>query len=198
MLLLLLNTLLFIGGFILWTFTEYGLHNWAGHLPRGRHQVSREHLEHHRNLDYFTPASRKVYLALPVVAILTGICVSFSVVVVQSVGFGAMVAFGFVVGWTWYEVLHRRIHTHAPLNAYGTWARRHHFHHHFADHKLNHGVTTDLWDRVFATRATPERIRIPERKVLPWMLATVPLSALSMRTPCRRGLVFRRRAFSSL
>ena len=46
-------------------------------------------------------------------------------------------------GWT-YEIIHRRIQTHAPPNAYERWARRHPLRHHHDALNLNHGVTTDL------------------------------------------------------
>ena len=56
---LVLGMVLFAAGFVLWTFTEYGLHNWAGHLPKGRHGL-KEHLDHHRDVTYATPA-RKMF-----------------------------------------------------------------------------------------------------------------------------------------
>ena len=167
---LVLDMVLFAAGFVLWTFTEYGLHNWAGHLPKGRHEVSKEHLDHHRDVTYFTPALRKMFLAVPVVGGLSLISLNVSDLVSGSWAAGVVFVIGFGFGWSWYETLHRRIHTHAPLNRYGSWARRHHFHHHFADPKRNHGVTTDLWDRVFGTLAEPRRIRVPLKKVSPWML----------------------------
>jgi len=38
-------------------------------------------------------------------------------------------------------------------------------HHLFQNPKVNHGVTTPLWDIVFRTREVPETIRVPRRHV---------------------------------
>ncbi|MCA9539410.1 MAG: sterol desaturase family protein, partial [Myxococcales bacterium] len=83
---------------------------------------------------------------------------------------GVSFAFGFGVVYATYEVIHRRLHTAAPLNAYGRWARRHHFYHHFADARRNHGVTTPLWDHVFRTFSRAETLRVPPRLAMDWLL----------------------------
>ena len=36
-----------IVGMFSWSFAEYGIHNWVGHLGRGKNPFSREHLRHH-------------------------------------------------------------------------------------------------------------------------------------------------------
>ena len=76
---------------------------------------------------------------------------------------GITFAVGFIIMYGTYEVIHRRIHTHAPLNAWGEWARRHHLVHHHVAPKLNHGVTTSLWDHVFGTwKASRRGPRAPQ------------------------------------
>ena len=77
---------------------------------------------------------------------------------------------GFVAMYLLYELVHRRLHTHAPRSRYGHWARRHHLYHHFKRPHLNHGVTTPLWDWVFGTLEVPESVGVPSKHVLPWML----------------------------
>jgi hypothetical protein len=67
-------------------------------------------------------------------------------------------------------VFHRRLHTHAPRTAYGRWARRHHFHHHFVNPKANHGVTTPLGDLAWGTLDPEQRIPVPERLAMAWLL----------------------------
>ncbi len=167
---LIIYAALLAAGALLWTFVEYGLHNWGGHVPKGKNELSREHLAHHKDVTYFTPHRRKLLLAGPVVTVFLALAGPASAALTGSMAYGVTLVAGFAAGWLAYEVLHRRIHTHAPLNAYGTWARRHHLHHHFAEPRMNHGVTTDLWDRVFGTLAAERRIRIPERKIAGWML----------------------------
>jgi sterol desaturase/sphingolipid hydroxylase (fatty acid hydroxylase superfamily) len=70
-----------------------------------------------------------------------------------------------------YEWLHRREHTHAGWGAYGRWARRHHFHHHFVDGRTNHGVTSPIWDVVFRTYQQPATtIAVPRKLVMSWLV----------------------------
>lgn len=68
-----------------------------------------------------------------------------------------------------YELLHRREHTWAGFGAYGRWARRHHFAHHYSDARFNHGVTSPLWDLVFRTYRPVQIIRVPRKFVMPWL-----------------------------
>ena len=82
---------------------------------------------------------------------------------------GTSVPLGVLAGYTFYEVLHRRIHVSAPWGAYGRWARRHHFYHHFENGKMNHGVTSPLWDLVFGTYRKPELIHVPKRLCMEWL-----------------------------
>lgn len=155
-----------VGGAFLWTFIEYALHRFGGHQKRFGRQVMREHLGHHATPDYFTPAPKKLVLAVPVIGTLA------------ALGFlalgpaGLALAVGTAFGWTFYERLHRLTHVRGPRNRYGEWARRHHLHHHFQNAKSNHGVTTPLWDYVFGTFERPERIKVPRRHVrcFAWLL----------------------------
>lgn len=149
-----------VGGLLTWSFLEYVIHNWLGHLPKGKGTISKEHLAHHADTTYFVPWSKKLQLAAVVlsslwlIGSLMGAAWQVNVYVSSLVG-----------GWLGYEWLHRRLHTHAPATRFGHWARRHHFHHHFASPQRNHGVSSPLWDLVFGTYERPHRIRVPERQL---------------------------------
>lgn len=161
-----LIALYFILGAFLWSFCEYGLHNWVGHLGRGKNAFSREHLEHHARVHYFSPTFKKVISALVTLAIISPLSIWL-----LNFAHGLSFSIGFVVGYTSYEVLHRRLHTHAPWNFYGRWARKHHFYHHFSGPHANHGVTSPLWDIVFRTLApTLQPIRVPRKQAMKWLL----------------------------
>lgn len=152
-------------GAVSWSFAEYGLHNWNGHLAKGRNEMSREHLAHHTDTSYFTATKKKV-LAAGAVA-----CVVVPTAIWVAGLLGAVWAVGFYATYTWYEVLHRRIHTHPPRGPYGRWARRHHLHHHFTSPKKNHGVTSPLWDWVFGTvERKPGRVRVPPKHPVSWLM----------------------------
>jgi hypothetical protein len=166
-----------------WSLAEYVLHRFAGHAPRPRRSevpekkgwaaklspmqgdFGAEHQAHHTDTRYFTPTHRKVLAAS--IALGTGATVGALLVGPRRalsfvLGFGAM--------YTAYEVEHRRTHTHAPRGAYTRWTRRHHLYHHFGNPKMNHGVTSPIWDRVFGTYVEPGVIRVPVRHAPLWLL----------------------------
>ena len=151
-------------GALSWSLVEYLLHRFVGHHGRGRVEFSREHLAHHANSSYFTPTTRKLTTAAPILVALGALAWGGF----GSVGLTFTVAFA--MSYAGYEMLHRRIHTHAPWNPYAHWARRHHFHHHYKNPWMNHGVTSPIWDWVFRTYETVERIRVPKKQVMGWLV----------------------------
>lgn len=154
-----------LAGAIGWTFTEYGMHFWNGHLCKGKTMFSREHLAHHRESGYFTSNLTKVRMALPIVAVVYGLAWWLA---------GGLIATGFSLGlsctYLGYEWLHWACHALAPSTRFGRWARRHHFHHHFTSAMHNHGVTSPVWDVVFRTYRSPGFIRVPPKHVMVWLL----------------------------
>ncbi len=159
--------LAFVLGVLLWTFLEYVLHRWVFHERVLGGAMAREHLEHHAKVDYFAPLSRKLALAVPIVS---GIFVLG--MLVTEATFASGVVIGVLTGWIVYEVIHRLIHVAGPRGAYGRWARRHHLSHHFGNAKLNHGVSSPIWDHVFGTYAPDATVLVPRRHAakFPWLL----------------------------
>lgn len=158
-------TLLFILGMITWTFTEYALHRGLGHKRKRKNPFTVEHLLHHKKVNYFAKPIKKVISA----------CLVFSLMMLLLSLIGNLsIALSFSSGFIWmyliYEMVHRRIHTHAPHNQYGRWMRKHHLHHHFKNPRVNHGVTTPFWDWVFGTLEIPNTVRVPQNLILKWML----------------------------
>lgn len=154
----------FIGGMLLWTFMEYSLHNWVGHMAGSRNDFTVSHLQHHANVNEFDPWPKKVWEAIPPVAIIATVgclCLGWSRGLIMTVGL--------LVAYTHYEFLHRAIHVREPRNSYEAWARKHHWSHHFNNPKLNHGVTTAFWDKVFGTYKEFEKVRVPERYMIVWL-----------------------------
>jgi sterol desaturase/sphingolipid hydroxylase (fatty acid hydroxylase superfamily) len=155
----------FLAGCAGWTFIEYGMHHWNGHLLKGRTEFSREHLKHHTLQDYFAPLSKKVTVAV----IVSTVIGSLGTALLGPTG-GIGFAMGVVAGYGFYEYLHWANHMKAPRSAYARWARRHHFSHHFTDARYNHGVTTPIWDMVFGTYRQPEQIKVPSKLAMGWLL----------------------------
>ena len=124
----------------------------------------REHTAHHVDPTYFAPTSRKL-LAVSVAGLAAGLVAS----AIAGPRLGVSFALGFAGTYGGYELLHRRIHTHAPTGPYGRWRRRHHWHHHRRP-QSNHGVTSPLWDLLFTTHVDPGQIRLTRAIAPAWML----------------------------
>jgi len=162
-----INLLITFGlGVMTWSFLEYAIHRWLGHHKRFRPNFfSKEHLQHHSKGNYFAPLKKKLLMGV------FGFKLSLPI---------AWLVFGFQLGTAWlsglflmyltYEWVHWRFHHHQGIGVYGRYLRRHHFYHHFVDPKMNHGVTSPIWDIVFGTYRTPEVIPVPVKLVMPWLL----------------------------
>lgn len=163
-----------------WTAAEYALHRWVGHgpkRPRARSvfgrvtpaglaaEFSTEHLAHHADPGYFAPSTHKAAAAAAVLGMMGP---AVSALVGRRSGWS--LALGFTAMYLGYEVLHRRVHTHPPTNAYGRWRRRHHLQHHHRSPRDNHGVCAPWWDQVFATAVPLRRVKVPRRQAPAWML----------------------------
>jgi sterol desaturase/sphingolipid hydroxylase (fatty acid hydroxylase superfamily) len=151
-------------GTLSWTLAEYALHRGLGHRRGAKNPFSVEHLKHHATVTWFAPTWKKAIAAL---AVLVGAAFPLQALFGAA---GLVGAASFALTYVAYEVVHRRLHTHPGVTAYGRWARRHHLHHHFTRPRLNHGVTTPLWDWVFGTLEVPDLVRVPRTNALPWML----------------------------
>jgi sterol desaturase/sphingolipid hydroxylase (fatty acid hydroxylase superfamily) len=153
-------------GVLTWTWLEYALHRWFGHDARTRpNAFESEHTRHHAEGDYFAATIKKVFIAVATLGIST-VVASW----IAGPELGVAYAAGLTGFYAFYEFVHRRAHTHRPINAYGRWLRRHHFTHHFSDPRRNLGVTSPLWDFVFQTWRKPSVIVLPRKLVMPWLV----------------------------
>ncbi len=148
-----------------WTATEYGLHRFAMHEMRGRGPASAEHLEHHADVTYYAPASKKIASAAAAAAVAYPVAAA-----VAGRRWATAFTAGLIAAYFGYEVAHRRTHTHPPRNRYGRWARRNHMHHHFGAPSRNFGVTTLVWDRIWGTYDEPGVVTVPRRMAPVWLL----------------------------
>ncbi|NOY92440.1 MAG: hypothetical protein GXP55_14695 [Deltaproteobacteria bacterium] len=152
-------------GALSWSLLEYVIHRWAGHDRRLRGNIfEREHTRHHSRGDYFAASWKKAGAA----ALLMALVIGPAILVAGPVG-GITYAAGLAGFYLYYEILHRREHTHEGVGPYGRWARRHHFYHHFVDPSMNHGVTSPVWDLVFRTYRTPGVVPVPKKLSMRWL-----------------------------
>lgn len=148
-----------------WTLSEYLLHRFSFHGASAKGNGAKEHRQHHAQVDYFAPTWQKALATVPVTALMLPLSVW-----VAGVPTGVAFTAGYLGMYVLYEFLHRRAHTHPPRGRYGRWLRRNHFAHHFMDPRLAQGVTTPFWDRVFGTRLEVEKVRVPRRLAMPWLV----------------------------
>lgn len=169
--------LAFLVGAVGWSFSEYAIHRFVGHGPARRREglwflpprfalvlFNEEHIHHHRDPTYFAPWWKKTIAAVVLIPVFGGLA---SLVV--GIPLGATFGAGYAITYVAYEVLHRRVHTHAPLAAYFGWMRRHHLHHHVSP-KVNHGVTSVVWDLVFGTHEVAEPVTLHRNIAPKWLL----------------------------
>ena len=133
-------TLLF--GLFLFSFIEYFFHRWVFH--GSIRLMAQGHRAHHENpLDY---SSLPFFLPALLLAGLAGI---FGLL--MPLGYAFLLTGAIALGYVTYGLSHFIIH-HVRFRSHlvRRWAANHHIHHYHPD--TNFGVTTPLWDMVFATR----------------------------------------------
>ncbi|HWW31330.1 MAG TPA: sterol desaturase family protein [Steroidobacteraceae bacterium] len=133
-----------LAGLVLWTLLEYLIHRFALH-----------------RMPIFTPM-HTLHHSAPLAYIATPSWISVSVwlgVVMLPVwwyaGFNVAdgITVGLMIGYWWYGWVHHVIHHHTrkPTSAYFGELRAWHMRHHHSPKRGNFGVTTHVWDHVFAT-----------------------------------------------
>ncbi len=163
---ILLSVAAAFAGVLTWTFLEYVLHRVLGHDRRTfPNPFGIEHTRHHAEGDYFAPGWKKALVTLAALGLIVPLAT-----LTAGYTYGPVYAAAFVSMYVTYEWMHRRAHTHPGFGAYGRWMRRHHFHHHFANPRCNHGVTTPIWDVVFGTRVAVGRVRVPAKLQMKWLV----------------------------
>ena len=154
-----------LAGVFSWTFLEYVIHRWLGHDTRFRRTpFGVEHVRHHIEGNYFAPTWKKLLIAPVAAAIL-----AVPATLLAGAALGAAYVAGLIGFYGVYEVLHRLEHVSPGLGPYGRWARRHHFTHHFVDARVNHGVTSPIWDVVFGTYRKVDVIPVPAKLCMAWL-----------------------------
>ncbi|MFN8261371.1 MAG: sterol desaturase family protein [Chitinophagales bacterium] len=153
-------------GIVAWTFAEYMLHRFLGHEHKGKNFFKAEHSVHHSVANYFAPTYKKLIAAIMVASFLL-LVLSLFLSVLNAASF----MLGFTGMYSLYEITHYRYHAAKPLIKPFIELRKHHFYHHFHNPKMNHGVTTRFWDRVFGTFHKADVVRVPKQMTMRWLVA---------------------------
>lgn len=148
------SALLFAGGFVAWTLTEYWLHRLFFHWQPGGAVGDRMHFLVH-GVHHTWPRDKYRLVMPPAVSISLFFVFGGAFLLL----FGPHVALpfhaGFTIGYMVYDMTHYYIHHFRPKTEYGRRLRKHHMLHHFKDDENRFGVSFMVWDYVFGTRGEP-------------------------------------------
>ena len=133
----------FIVGVIFFTFLEYAVHAWLFHENHPLRVFIEGHAHHHQN-----PFS---YDAMPffmsaVIATIFAYLLHFIMPTADALA----IVGGMALGYFNYGIMHHIMHRREFKSKYWRYMQEFHFVHHKKP-KLNHGITTDIWDRIFGT-----------------------------------------------
>ena len=156
-------------GFFLWSPLEYFIHRFLGHEWTFRNKFRIEHQKHHFLKDYFAGTTDKVLAAVPMMIFFFIMGLIF---VDWMISF--TFSFGFLASYMIYEKVHKDLHVKEAKTKFGIRLRKHHFHHHFHNQKMNHGVTTMFWDKVFGTYESPNVVNVPKKYQMIWLTENNP------------------------
>jgi dihydroceramide fatty acyl 2-hydroxylase len=139
-----------LGGYAVWTLTEYWLHRVVFHFEPEKGIGARLHWMihgvHHDHpndpMRLVMPPSASIPLAL-----------LFALLFYVVLGGHWFMPFlsGFLAGYLAYDMLHYHVHHHRPRTRVGRRLRELHMRHHFQDDERGFGISAPYWDRVFGT-----------------------------------------------
>jgi sterol desaturase/sphingolipid hydroxylase (fatty acid hydroxylase superfamily) len=134
---------LFVVGVIAFTFLEYAVHAWLFHKNHPFKVFIEGHAHHHQNP--FSYDAMPFFMSALIGAIFVWIFHFFMPLHDAFAFIGGM-----ALGYFNYGIMHHIMHRREFSSKYWRYMQEFHFVHHKKP-KLNHGITTDIWDRVFGT-----------------------------------------------
>jgi Sterol desaturase len=139
-----------VGGYVVWTLTEYWLHRIVFHFEPEDGIGARVHwIIHGVHHDHPNDPMRLVMppsVSVPLSAAFLGLFV-----LAIGTAWGVAMFSGFLVGYLAYDMLHFHTHHHRPKSRLGRRLRELHMRHHFQDDHTSYGVSAPYWDHVFGT-----------------------------------------------
>ena len=145
-----------MGGYAVWTLTEYWLHRVVFHFEPERGLGARLHWMIH-GVHHDHPNDPLRLVMPPAASIPLAVLVVGGIWLAAGAVHGPAIAAGFLFGYIIYDEIHYALHHHTPKTRLGKRLRELHMRHHFQDDERGFGVSAPYWDRVFGT--LPERRR---------------------------------------
>jgi dihydroceramide fatty acyl 2-hydroxylase len=139
-----------MGGYAVWTLTEYWLHRVVFHFEPERGLGARLHwMLHGVHHDHPNDPLRLVMPPAASVPLAAAFGTLFWVVLGGHWALPFLA--GFLAGYLAYDMIHYHVHHHRPRTRSGRRLRELHMRHHFQDDERGFGVSAPYWDRVFGT-----------------------------------------------
>src|SRR5919107_2053347 len=141
---------LVLGGYAVWTLTEYWLHRVVFHFEPVDGIGARLHWMIH-GVHHDHPNDPKRLVMPPSASV--PLAVLFAAVFWLALGSPWWMPFtaGFLAGYLAYDMIHYHVHHHRPRTRVGRKLRELHMRHHFQDDERGFGVSAPYWDHVFGT-----------------------------------------------
>jgi dihydroceramide fatty acyl 2-hydroxylase len=139
-----------LGGYVLWTLTEYWMHRLVFHFEPEHGLGARLHwIIHGVHHDHPNDPMRLVMppsVSVPLAAIFYGLFV-------LAVGMpdAHLLGAGFLAGYLAYDMTHYHVHHKKARTRLGRLLYELHMRHHFQDDTRGFGVSAPFWDYVFRT-----------------------------------------------
>jgi sterol desaturase/sphingolipid hydroxylase (fatty acid hydroxylase superfamily) len=140
-----------VGGYLLWTLSEYWIHRVIFHFEPDDGIGARLHwMVHGVHHDHPNDPLRLVMppaVSVPLAALFVA-----AFVLIFGTPLAWAVSAGFLAGYLAYDMLHYALHHHRqPRTALERRLRELHMRHHFEDETRGYGISAPWWDIVFGT-----------------------------------------------
>jgi sterol desaturase/sphingolipid hydroxylase (fatty acid hydroxylase superfamily) len=139
-----------VGGYTVWTLTEYWLHRVVFHYEPDEGVGAKLHwMIHGVHHDHPNDPMRLVMPPSASIPLAAGFYALFWL----ALGADSATAFGagFLAGYLAYDMIHYYLHHRRPQSRIGRRLRELHMRHHFQDDERGFGVSAPYWDHVFGT-----------------------------------------------
>ena len=147
-----------VGGYVLWTFSEYWIHRAIFHFEPEAGFGARLHWMVH-GVHHDHPNDPLRLVMPPAVSVPLAVLFLAAFVAVFGTPLAWAIGAGFLAGYLVYDMLHFALHHHRqPRTALERRLRELHMRHHFEDETHGYGISAPWWDIVFGTFGQRNRL----------------------------------------
>ncbi len=140
-----------VGGYLLWTLSEYWIHRVIFHFEPEDGVGARLHWMVH-GVHHDHPNDPLRLVMPPAVSVPLGALFVVAFVAIFGTPLAWAISGGFLTGYLVYDMLHYALHHHRqPRTALERRLRELHMRHHFEDDTNGYGISAPWWDIVFGT-----------------------------------------------